>query len=166
MVNLPRENTETKGSKTFVFFVDSPCQPGAFAGYLAHKNGQHHNRKFSMDIVFLGGLAIDTVIGIYDWERENRQTVILDIEMAFDIQKAAETDDIRYALDYKTVSDRIIAFVKASEFFLVERLIAEVADIIRTEFNVPWVKITLNKKGAIGAGIDVGITIERGAKTS
>ena len=119
-----------------------------------------------MDIIFLGGLEIDTIIGIYDWERERRQTVILNIEMAFDIQKAAETDDIQYALDYKTVSDRIIDFVKTSEFLLVERLISELAELIRTEFNVPWVKIILNKKGAIGAGIDVGITIERGQKTA
>jgi hypothetical protein len=75
--------------------VDSPCQPGAFAGFLAHKNGQHHNRKFSMDIVFLGGLAIDTVIGIYDWERENRQTVIFDIEMAFKWGKPANISSHR-----------------------------------------------------------------------
>ncbi|PPD43135.1 MAG: dihydroneopterin aldolase [Methylobacter sp.] len=119
-----------------------------------------------MDIIFLGGLEIDTLIGIYDWERQQRQTVILDIEMAFDIQKAAATDDIQYALDYKTVSDRIISFVKASECLLVERLISEIAELIRNEFKVPWVKITLNKKGAIGSGIDVGITIERGDKTA
>lgn len=119
-----------------------------------------------MDIIFFGGLEIDTVIGIYDWERQKRQTIILDIEMAFDIQKAAETDDIQFALDYKTVSDRVIAFVKASDCLLVERLICEIADLIRSEFNVPWVKITLNKKGAIGAGIDVGICIERGTQTA
>ena len=102
-----------------------------------------------MDIIFLGGLEIETIIGIYDWERETKQTVVLDIEMAFDIQKAAETDDIQYALDYKTVSKRIISFVETSEFLLVERLISEIADIIRHEFNVPWVRITLNKRGAI-----------------
>ena len=117
-----------------------------------------------MDIIFLGGLKIDTIIGIYDWERQQRQTVILDIEMAFDIDKAAKTDDIQYTLDYKALSDRVIAFVQASNCYLVERLIAEVADLIRNEFNVPWVKITLNKKGAIGEGIDVGIRIERGTK--
>ena len=118
-----------------------------------------------MDIIFFRGLEVDTIIGIYDWEREQRQTVILDIEMAYDIRKAAETDAIEYTLDYKTVSDRIIYFVKDSRFFLVERLISEIADLIRHEFDVPWVKITLNKKGAIGNGIDVGITIERGLKT-
>jgi dihydroneopterin aldolase len=119
-----------------------------------------------MDIIFFSGLEIDTVIGIYDWERQKKQTVILNIEMAFDIQKAAETDDIQFTLDYKTVSDQIINFVNTSECFLVERLISEIAELIRTEFTVPWVKISLNKKGAIGNGIDVGIIIERGAKTA
>ena len=117
-----------------------------------------------MDIVFLGGLEIKTIIGIYDWERETKQTVVLDIEMAFDIQKAAETDDIQYALDYKIVSKRIISFVETSQFLLVERLISEIASIIRIEFNVPWVKITLNKKGAIRGASDVGIIIERGER--
>ncbi|MDD5267477.1 MAG: dihydroneopterin aldolase [Methylococcales bacterium] len=117
-----------------------------------------------MDIVFLGGLEIETIIGIYDWERETKQTVVLDIEMAFDIQKAAETDDIQYALDYKIVSKRIISFVETSQFLLVERLISEIASIIRIEFNVPWVKITLNKKGAIRGASDVGIIIERGER--
>jgi 7,8-dihydroneopterin aldolase/epimerase/oxygenase len=117
-----------------------------------------------MDIVFLGGLEIETIIGIYDWERETKQTVVLDIEMAFDIQKAAETDDIQYALDYKTVSKRIISFVETSQFLLVEKLITEIASIIRNEFNVPWVKITLNKKGAIRGASDVGIIIERGER--
>ncbi|CAA9891441.1 bifunctioal dihydroneopterin aldolase; dihydroneopterin triphosphate 2'-epimerase [Candidatus Methylobacter favarea] len=117
-----------------------------------------------MDIIFLGGLEIETIIGIYDWERETKQTVVLDIAMAFDIRKAAETDDIQYALDYKTVSKRIISFVEESRFFLVEKLITEIADIVRNEFNVPWVKITLNKKGAIRGASDVGIIIERGEK--
>lgn len=117
-----------------------------------------------MDIIFLGGLQIETIIGIYDWERETKQTVILDIEMAWDIQKAAETDDIQHTLDYKAVSKRIIAFVEASNYFLVERLTVEIAEIIRTEFNVSWVKVTLNKKGAIRGASDVGIIVERGRK--
>jgi dihydroneopterin aldolase len=117
-----------------------------------------------MDIIFLGGLQIETIIGIFDWERETKQTVILDIEMAYDIQKAAETDDIAFTLDYKAVSKRIIAFVEASNYFLVERLTVEIADIILNEFNVPWVKVTLNKKGAIRGASDVGIIVERGRK--
>lgn len=117
-----------------------------------------------MDIIFLGGLEIETIIGIYDWERTQKQTVVLDIQMAFDISKAAETDDIKHALDYKSVSKRIISFVEASEFFLVEKLIEEIAKLIQSEFHVPWVKIVLNKKGAIRGANDVGIIIERGEK--
>ncbi len=117
-----------------------------------------------MDIIFLGGLQIETIIGIYDWERETKQTVILDIEMAHDIQKAAATDDIEDTLDYKAVSQRVISFVEQSEFFLVERLAEEINSMIRKEFNVPWVKLILNKKGAISGASDVGIIIERGEK--
>ncbi|WP_394754475.1 dihydroneopterin aldolase [Crenothrix sp.] len=117
-----------------------------------------------MDIIFLGGLEIETIIGIYDWERTTKQTVVLDIEMAFDITKAAETDDIEYTLDYKKVSKRIISFVEDSQFLLVEKLIVEIANILLTEFAIPWLKITLNKKGAIRGASDVGIVIERGQK--
>lgn len=117
-----------------------------------------------MDIIFLGGLKIDTIIGIYDWERETKQTVILDIEMAHDIKKAATTDDIEDTLDYKAVSQRVIEFVEKSEFFLVEKLAEEINHLIREEFSVPWVKLTLNKKGAISGASDVGIIIERGNK--
>lgn len=117
-----------------------------------------------MDIIFLGGLEAETVIGIYDWERTLKQKVILDIEMAFDIQQAAATDDIVHTLDYKAVSDRIVAFVEASEYYLVETLIEEISKILLNEFPIPWVKITLNKKGAITRARDVGIIIERGQK--
>jgi dihydroneopterin aldolase len=124
----------------------------------------NNNRKATMDIIFLGGLEIETVIGIYDWERKIKQKIVLDVEMAFDIQKAAATDDIAYALDYKTVSDRIAAFVESSEYLLVETLIEEIAKLLLSEFPIPWVKIILNKKGAISRARDVGIIIERGQK--
>ncbi|ATG88874.1 dihydroneopterin aldolase [Methylomonas koyamae] len=117
-----------------------------------------------MDIIFLGGLEIDTVIGIYDWERKIKQKVILDIEMGCDIRKAAASDDIAHALDYKTVSDRVVDFVECSEFHLVETLIEEVSNILLGEFKIPWIKITLNKKGAISRARDVGIIIERGQR--
>lgn len=117
-----------------------------------------------MDIIFLRGLHIDTVIGIYDWERKIRQTVIIDLEMGTDIRKAAATDDIAHTLDYKTLSKRIIAFVEASEFLLVETLAEKISNIILDEFSVPWLRLTLNKKGAISGASDVGIQIERGVK--
>lgn len=117
-----------------------------------------------MDITFLGGLEVDTVIGIYDWERKIKQTIVLDIEMACDIRKAASTDDITYALDYKAVSSRVVEFVEQSEFLLVETLIERIAEILMQEFNIPWVRIVLNKRGAITRAKDVGIIIERGLK--
>lgn len=116
-----------------------------------------------MDIIFLRGLQVDTVIGIYDWERKIRQTVIIDLDMATDICRAAATDDIVHTLDYKAVSKRIITFVEASEFFLVETLAERITAIILEEFAVPWVRLTLNKKGAISSATDVGIQIERGS---
>ena len=117
-----------------------------------------------MDIIFLGGLEVETVIGIYDWERKIKQKIILDLEMAHDIQQAAATDDIAYALDYKSVSDRVVEVVENSEYFLVETLIEKIAETLLQEFHIPWVKIRLNKKGAISRAQDVGIIIERGQK--
>jgi len=117
-----------------------------------------------MDIIFLGGLEIEAIIGIFDWERETRQKIILDIEMAFDIKKAAQSDNIEDTLDYKAVSKSIIKFVGNSDFFLVEKLAEEITQLILNDFNVPWVKLTLNKQGAIRGASDVGIIIERGAK--
>jgi len=117
-----------------------------------------------MDIIFLRGLEIETVIGIYDWERNIKQTVVLDLEMATDIRKAAGSDAIEDTLDYKAVSKRIISFVEESHFFLVETLAEQITGILLNELRVPWVRLTLNKKGAISGASDVGIIIERGQK--
>jgi dihydroneopterin aldolase len=118
-----------------------------------------------MDIVYIGDLRIDTIIGIYDWEREVRQTISLDLEMGTDIRKAAETDNIQYALDYKAVSKRLIDFIEGSEFLLVETMAEQVADIVRQEFHVPWLKLRIGKPGAVRGARDVGIIIERGERT-
>jgi len=117
-----------------------------------------------MDTIFLRKLQIETVIGIFDWERKAKQTVFFDIELGTDVQKAAASDHIEDALDYKSISKSIIIFVEKSEFQLVETLAEKVADLIMTEFNVPWLRLSLNKKGAIRHAEDVGITIERGTK--
>jgi dihydroneopterin aldolase len=117
-----------------------------------------------MDIIFLNNLKVDTVIGIYDWERKIKQSVIIDLEMATDIAKAAATDAIEDTLDYKAVAKRLIAFVSESEFQLVETLTERIAEIVLNEFNVPWIKVRLNKQGAVRGARDVGIIIERGQK--
>ena len=117
-----------------------------------------------MDIIFLRNLKIDTVIGIYDWQGSIKQTVILDLEMATDIKKAAKSDDIADTLDYKAIAKRVISFVEESEYKLVETLAERIAEIIVNEFKVPWVKLSLNKIGAIRGARDVGVIIERGSK--
>jgi dihydroneopterin aldolase len=117
-----------------------------------------------MDIVFIRDLRIETVIGIYEWERKIRQPVILDLEMGADIARAAASDAIEDTLDYKAVSKRLIEFVQTSEFQLVETLAERCAEIVRQEFRVPWVRLTLNKIGALSAARDVGVIIERGTR--
>lgn len=117
-----------------------------------------------MDIVYLRDLRIDTVIGIYDWERRTRQTVILDLEMGADVAHAAATERIEDALNYKEVAKRLIRFVGESDFQLVETLAERCAEIILQEFDVPWVRLTLNKKGAVSGASDVGVIIERGKR--
>lgn len=120
--------------------------------------------KVLMDIVFIRDLQVETVIGIYDWERKIKQIISLDIDMATDIQKAANSDNIDDTLSYKTVAKRLIAFVEESEYELVEALAEKICAIIREEFNVPWVRLTLNKPGAVRGSRSVGVIIERGQK--
>jgi len=116
-----------------------------------------------MDRVFIRELRIETVIGIYDWERKIRQPVVLDLEMATDVRRAAETDHIDQALNYKAVAKRLIAFVEGSEFQLVETLAERCATIVLDEFQVPWVRLSVNKIGALRGARDVGVVIERGS---
>lgn len=118
-----------------------------------------------MDIIYLSDLRIDTVIGIYDWERRVKQTIILDIEMGTDIRKAADSDNIEDTLNYKEVAKRLFAFVGDSEFELVETLAQRVAEMILAEFKVPWLRLRVNKQGAVRGVRDVGVIIERGQKS-
>ena len=115
-----------------------------------------------MDIVYIRELEIQTVIGIYDWEREIRQTVSLDLDMATDIRAAAQTEDIANTLDYKAVSKRLIAFIEAAEFQLIETLAEHVAGIVLSEFPVTWLRLRVGKPGAVTGARDVGVIIERG----
>lgn len=117
-----------------------------------------------MDIIYLHDLQIETIIGVYDWERNVKQKVIIDLDMATDIAKAAASDNIADTLDYKAVAKRVIGFVEQSEFQLVETLAERIAAIILSEFQVPWLKLRVNKQGAVSGARDVGVIIERGQK--
>jgi dihydroneopterin aldolase len=114
-----------------------------------------------MDKIFIHALKTETIVGIFDWERQVKQTVILDIEFSADIRKAALTDSIDDTLNYKRVAKRVLAFVEESRFHLVETLAEHVAMLILEEFSVAWVRISLSKPGAIRSSRDVGVMLER-----
>ena len=114
-----------------------------------------------MDKIFLTQLTTETVIGIFDWEREVKQTVAIALEMSADIRRAARSDSIKDTLNYKAVAKRVLAFVQETRFQLVETLSQEVARVVLTEFPVEWVRVTVHKPGAIRHSRDVGVIIER-----
>ena len=117
-----------------------------------------------MDKIFLSALTVECIVGIWEWERRVKQTVIIDLEMAADIRRAAASDHIDDTIDYKKVAKRLLAFVGESQFNLVETLAEQIARVVVTEFGVSWVKVRLNKQGAIRGARDVGIEIERRAQ--
>jgi dihydroneopterin aldolase len=118
----------------------------------------------SIDLVFIRELQVNTVIGVYDWEREVRQTVVLDLEMATDNKRAAASDDIADALNYAAVSIRLVEFIENSQFQLIESMAEQVAAIVLNDFKVPWLRLRLCKPGAVAQAKDVGILIERGER--
>ena len=114
-----------------------------------------------MDKVFIKNLQVETIIGIFDWEREVRQVVSIDLEMEFDNKKAAKSDDIKDALDYKKIGKRVSGYVEKSKHKLVERLAEQIAKIILTEFPVSGLILSVTKPGALRDSKSVGITITR-----
>jgi dihydroneopterin aldolase len=115
----------------------------------------------SPDRIFLRGLEIECIIGFIEWERRIKQTVVVDLELPVDCARAAQSDDVADTVDYKRVSKRIIGFVETSEFKLVETLAHKMAMLIIEEFGVEWVRLSVNKPGAIRGSRDVGISLER-----
>lgn len=116
---------------------------------------------YSGDRIFLRGLTAECVIGFIDWERRVKQTVVVDLELPVDCRHAAVTDDVTDTVDYKKVSKRVLAFIEASEFKLVETLAQRLAMLILEEFAIEWIRLSINKPGAIRNSRDVGVSIER-----
>jgi len=114
-----------------------------------------------MDKIFIHALKTETIVGIFDWERQVKQAVVMDIEFSADIRKAAMSDSIDDTLNYKRVAKRVLAFVDESSFHLVETLAEHVAMLILEEFGVSWVGVSLSKPGAIRSSRDVGVVLER-----
>lgn len=114
-----------------------------------------------MDKIFIHALKTETIIGIFDWERQVKQTIVVDIELSADIRKAALTDSIGDTLNYKGVAKRVLSFIETSQFHLVETLAEHIAMLILDEFGVAWVSIVLSKPGAVRSSRDVGVALER-----
>jgi len=115
----------------------------------------------SGDRIFLRGLTVECIIGFIDWERCVKQSVVIDLEVPVDCARAARTDEVADTVDYKSVAKRVIAFVESSEFKLVETLAHRMAMLVVAEFSLPWVRVSVNKPGAIRGSRDVGIVLER-----
>lgn len=115
-----------------------------------------------MDIIFIRELEIATIIGVHAWEREVRQTLSLDLEIAAEIGTAAKTDNVRDALDYQAVAERVTTLVESSNCQLLETLAERVAELVLNDFSVSWLRLRISKPGAIPNARAVGVVIERG----
>ena len=113
------------------------------------------------DKIFIHALKAEAIIGIFDWERQVRQTIVVDLEFSADIRKAALSDSIDDTLNYKKVAKRVLGFIESSSFHLVETLAESIAMLILSEFGVEWVQVNLSKPGAVRSSRDVGVIIER-----
>lgn len=118
-----------------------------------------------MDTIFIRSLRIDTIIGIYDWERRVRQTVVLDVEMATDIRKAAASQNVGDTLDYYAISLRLIEFIQEQQFLLLEALAERCAELLQREFSITWLRLCVTKPTAVQSAQGVGVQIERGNKS-
>lgn len=115
-----------------------------------------------MDKIFVRELRVETIVGIWDWERRMPQTVSIDLEMGADIRRAAQSDDIDATLDYRGVAKRVSSFVADSRYQLIESMAEGIAEVVMNEFSVPWIKVVIHKPGAVRGSKDVGVLIERG----
>lgn len=117
-----------------------------------------------MDTIFLHGLQANCVVGVWEWEKQITQKIIVDLDLGFDIKKAANTDQLEDTLNYKAVAERVIEMLEASRFDLIEKMAEEVAKLVMEEFSIVWVRVQINKGGAVKHVKNVGILIERGEK--
>ena len=120
--------------------------------------------RFSVDTIFLHGLKVECVIGIWEWERRITQTLFFDLDIGFDTTAAARSGAIEDTLSYREVAKRVTAYAQEARANLVETLAQGVAEILLKEFGVPWCKVRVNKRGAVTGAVDVGVVIERGKR--
>ena len=117
-----------------------------------------------MDTIRIRGLKVEAIVGVHDWERKVPRTVVIDLELASDVARAAKSDALKDALDYSAVAQAVTAFAGASKFQLIETLAQQLADRLMKDFGIPWLRLELHKPGAVPAAQDVSVAIERGSK--
>ncbi|MGI9251648.1 MAG: dihydroneopterin aldolase [Pseudohongiellaceae bacterium] len=115
------------------------------------------------DIIYIRELRVETIIGIHDHERKQKQTISIDIEMAADTRPAAASDNIKDALDYDAVVHRVTEFVEAANYQLIETLAEHIAQLILKKFKAPWLRLRVSKPDALPNAKDAGVVIERPA---
>ncbi len=115
-----------------------------------------------MDKVFIRGLHIQTTIGFFQWEKEIKQTLVIDVEMAWDTAKAAANDELSKTVDYAEISIAIEKFANHNPVDLLETLAERLAEFLMTQYHIPWLKLTIGKPGAVHNADTVGVSIERG----
>lgn len=118
-----------------------------------------------MDIIVVRDLKVDCIIGVWEWERKISQTLHIDLDLGTDISKSAASDNLDDTLDYKAITNSIREYVGASEFNLIETLAEKIAALVQEQFNVPWIRVSINKRGALRHAKDVGVIIERGTRS-
>lgn len=115
-----------------------------------------------MDTVLIEDLALEAVIGVYEWEKHIHQRLLLTLELGCDIARAAHDDDLNATLDYAAISQRLGTFCRDNRFELVETFAERIATLLREEFGIAWLRLTLKKPGAVANAAFVGVRIERG----
>lgn len=118
-----------------------------------------------MDIIFVHGLTVECVIGVWEWERRIKQKIEIDLDIAADIRSAAANDQLEATVNYKAIAKKVISYVEQSEYKLVETLAERIAGILVDEFTVPWCRVKINKGRAVRGARSVGVVIERGKST-
>ncbi|CCQ09481.1 Dihydroneopterin aldolase [Pseudoalteromonas luteoviolacea B = ATCC 29581] len=114
-----------------------------------------------MDKVYISQLHVETIIGVYDFEKESKQSLYFDIEMLTDFTQAALSDNVKYAVDYAKVSERVDAHCQANQVDLLESLVEQLASLILEEFMVSQVTIRVSKPQAVAQAKTVGVEITR-----
>ncbi len=119
-----------------------------------------------MDKVFIKGLSIQTTIGFFQWEKEIKQTLVIDLAMGWNTANAALNDELAKTLDYADISVAIARFANDNPVDLIETLAERLASYLMTQYHIPWLKLSIGKPGAVHNAQTVGVEIERGNKTT